>query len=375
MFKKKFYNRVLYEINENFSLEKEWKRSQISELQGNIREAYLKKLKKEEHINHKLKYLELERIRLNEELGTYYTSLSSFNIAYGISIFSAMIILIIQTVLKPFNEVNTNYNILIITIFAVAVYIYSKFFVNRDCPKGFILNLSLKVIDNLERELNKDIVMLSEVVTTKDENTRLNANKESKETYNKKSNYSLLRLLKNNHSNKYKSADCDEGLILLSTNSEKEDYKTVNNLYGKIKKYYLERLNKNEIDIRVEKVRLEGKAGKLDNNIKSYSVNYLNNFMIIIITLYLEGSKLFDYNLNWFSNSILNNVLTVFSKGIIFMGIAYFLPKLVFNKKTKKEREEEILNNFKLRVVEDLIKDIDSGKIALDEAATTKDEE
>lgn len=162
---------------------------------------------------------------------------------------------------------------------------------------------------------------------------------------------------------------------VVMTESDEKDYTKMEKRYKRFRKYYKKKINNREIDIRVEKVRLEAKVGKFDSNIKSYSINYLISFMVILFTLYLESSKIFEFQVGLFSNNDFNNILTVSLKGILFMGMAYFVPKIILNKDSKKEREEEFSNNLKIRVVEDLIKDIDSGKIALDEAATTKDEE
>lgn len=147
-------------------------------------------------------------------------------------------------------------------------------------------------------------------------------------------------------------------LNLFRINKNEKGYIEASNLYNEVKEYYKLKLRDENFNLVVEKIRLESIVGKFDNNIKNFSINYLNSFMFVIITLYLEGIKLFEFQLKWFPNDNVNSILTIFSKGILFMLIIYITQKIIFSKGTKKERNDEVLNNVKLKVLEEIEKEM-----------------
>lgn len=119
----------------------------IEECYKKIKTYYINK------INAKQIDINIERIRLENSIGKYNGYYSSVYITMIISIFSATMVLIMQEFLKSLKINNYLGNAwFLMILFAIAAFSIGKEF-KKDKTKDFTINLSIKVLDEIKREI------------------------------------------------------------------------------------------------------------------------------------------------------------------------------------------------------------------------------
>ncbi|MBM7869254.1 hypothetical protein JOC70_000723 [Clostridium pascui] len=128
----------------------------IEKIYNDIREYYKEKIKNKE-IN-----LSVEKIRLERSLGKHSGAGFSYSIAFIIAIAGGIFSSIIQQIIK-IVEMENNFKTsgIVISIFVLlGVYLYAIFALGKDLnkykPRDVMLNISLKVIEELEKEMNEN---------------------------------------------------------------------------------------------------------------------------------------------------------------------------------------------------------------------------
>lgn len=153
--------------------------------------------------------------------------------------------------------------------------------------------------------------------------------------------------------------ECCDYYYLKNSNSinEKNDYMELDELYSEIKKDYYNKLKRKEIKISVEKIRLESQMGKYISKLGDFSLNYYIAMVAVFMTLYLEKLNVFGgiifKNIDKSVASILNSLAAL----AIFMLLIQFFV-CIMDKDIEKDKRESLINNIKLKVLEDIEKEI-----------------
>ncbi|WP_315112941.1 hypothetical protein [Clostridium intestinale] len=159
---------------------------------------------------------------------------------------------------------------------------------------------------------------------------------------------------------------CAELFNYIEKDLNKEDKKLedIANLYNNIKDYYIEKIKTNNNFIIYEKLRLEGELGKYTKNIFNINLNMGVIILTVLVTMFLESTKVFDIiNITQFHyviNIILNTIIRMGTFFILLFGCLYNLK----DKNSEQEKCEEVLNNIRLKVLKNIEKEIqEKGKI------------
>lgn len=186
-----------------------------------------------------------------------------------------------------------------------------------------------------------------------------------------------LKKKNNNDENLYK-----ECLSLFSETklnaTEKYDHDNIVKLIDEIKQFYKDKLDRKEISIQAERIRLEASIGK-------YSTNYSKNVTILLIGMLSALFVLFIDKIGVFNDTKIQNISSYLSEPVImlikvlsFLLIILYLMKLTGDKYTKIEKKLSIINNIRLQVLEDIEKEIEIKNkevIINNEVAATVQEE
>jgi len=141
-----------------------------------------------------------------------------------------------------------------------------------------------------------------------------------------------------------------------------KDYNNVLKLYYHIKNYYKRKIVIGEIDIIIEKVRLEKNIGKYESSLTNLNTTVITGLLCIFIQfIFIEGAKLTRYN----------NSFVTFSLTVIMMYIFFS----VITKQSKKDKYNDLLNYISLKVLEELEKEQSRDHMTLSEVAASKVEE
>lgn len=172
----------------------------------------------------------------------------------------------------------------------------------------------------------------------------------------------LGKLISNNKNQKEVKTRYEEYLDLFRKDKRDIDYEKVKKLYDEIKKYYETKIKNNEISISVEKIRLETNLGKYNGNIYKLGINYFNTIVIVFLTLFFEKMNLFGFELEIFRDTNLNKSLNDIIKICTLFLMVLALIKIVNDKNTLLQNKSDVLDNIKLKVLEDLEKEYDTQK-------------
>lgn len=158
--KMSFYELVM----EEFEKDKERSESgKIKCIHHEIKEYY------KEQVSTKKIDIKIEKIRLEKLTGKYNSELVKYNISFYIALMCAIFPLYFQELFRT-TKFNNPVIILFIlcSIIFVLIYFFSKES-DKDKPKSLMLNLSLKVLEELEEELKEtDDGVVDEVAITQD---------------------------------------------------------------------------------------------------------------------------------------------------------------------------------------------------------------
>jgi hypothetical protein len=162
---------------------------------------------------------------------------------------------------------------------------------------------------------------------------------------------------KDNKKHKQGKTRYDDYLELFRTDKCDTDYVKTEELYNEIKQYYENKVKSNRISISVEKIRLETNLGKYNGNIFNLSINYFIAMLAVILTLFFEKLDLFGYEFEFGNDINLNASFNNALKVISLVAIVLFLIKVLSDKKTILTNKRDILDNIKLKVLDDLEKE------------------
>lgn len=142
---------------------------------------------------------------------------------------------------------------------------------------------------------------------------------------------------------------------------EKRDHDDILILYNEIEKYYKEKIKCSEINIKAEKIRLEQKIGKYANLYRSNTSNLFVGVIPGIFILFFDKLGIFDDIMLSSVSPELSRALAMSMKFVSFSIISGFLLKFSEEKNLSKDKNSLIINNIKLKVLNDIEKEVNEG--------------
>lgn len=146
-------------------------------------------------------------------------------------------------------------------------------------------------------------------------------------------------------------------------NEAKRDINEIRDLYINIKDYYYEIIKEDNNFIVYEKIRLEKNLGKYTKGMVDLNMNFFIAVFSAALTLLLDGLEPFEsINISIYSTQV-NNILNYVAKIVVFFVVIFgFLYNMANDKGTKLEKNITILNNIKLRAIDDIEKELEAKK-------------
>lgn len=136
----------------------------------------------------------------------------------------------------------------------------------------------------------------------------------------------------------------------------KKDYNEMKEIYDEIYAFYHEKIiEKKEIDIKYEKIRLKNDLGNYAGEVRNYNITFYIALICAILPMYLQG--------------ILRG-LNVGRKIIIMIGMIFFIIFL-FSKDNIKNRPQYMMKYICMDVLADIEKEINQEKAHEEVAATS----
>lgn len=163
---------------------------------------------------------------------------------------------------------------------------------------------------------------------------------------------------KKNDKEKSVTEEC-EVLFDIIKNSDEEDkeLENIKSLYNNIREYYIKKIDSDENFIIYEKIRLEKSLGKYTKNTFGITLNIGAIIFSVLVTLFIESMGIFDrVNISMFIE-IVNIILNCLIKVGVFFFMIFVFTHTYVDKNVKKDRNEEILNNIRLKVLNEIEKE------------------
>jgi hypothetical protein len=133
----------------------------------------------------------------------------------------------------------------------------------------------------------------------------------------------------------------------------KNDQDDILELKNKIREDYIEKINKNELDIISEKIRLEHNVGKYITPYANSIINFSVALFSGIFILYFQNSNIFDIKINFLPQLVVS-IITPIIKMLIFLGLIWYVSKVIVNKPDEKNKKISLINNIRLKVLEEI---------------------
>lgn len=154
----------------------------------------------------------------------------------------------------------------------------------------------------------------------------------------------------------------------------KKDHDDIVVLKEKIEKDYRIKIGNNEIDIMAEKIRIERSVGRYHTKLMESTTSLFISLIVSVSGLFIQSLGLFNnIKIKGLSDSV-NDSLSNLGRVITFMIIIYFLTKSFIGKDSEKDKINSVVNNIKLKVLEQIEKDSEKENLpAFDEVAVTKE--
>lgn len=241
---------------------------------------------------------------------------------------------------------------LLIFLYTIVIYGTNKLKLDLSCLKKSIIYFTNENKENLICKIYK--IKGDFIYYVEDDKVKCINKSSVSDIYELKKNKDLYK----KNSNTF--IECDEHFNNIKKDLNKEDKKLedIANLYNNIKDYYIEKIKTNNNFIIYEKLRLEGELGKYTKNIFNLNLNMGVIILTVLVTLFLESTKVFDIiNITQFHyviNIILNTIIRMSTFFILLFGCLYNLK----DKNSEQEKNEEVLNNIRLKVLENIEKEI-----------------
>ena len=149
-----------------------------------------------------------------------------------------------------------------------------------------------------------------------------------------------------------------------------KQYEEILNVYKDIKTYYKDCFKNDQIDIKIEKIRIEKAIGKHPNSGASFTMSYYVTIAGSIFYFMIQNIiSIFDKY---------SKVLNVIGSSIFLLIMLYYVTTIV-GKDLRKDKSRNLMLNISLQVLEDIEKEIDQCNnntyYAEDEIAATVENE
>lgn len=153
----------------------------------------------------------------------------------------------------------------------------------------------------------------------------------------------------------------------------KNDHDDILELTNNIKSNYIEKINRNELDIMAEKIRLEHNIGKYNTTYIGYITSFYIAITSGVVGLYFQSSGIFNISkIKGFSDSANDTIIAV-TRFITFIIILLVLTVLMGDRDTKKNKKMSLINNISLKVIENIEKEINENKVKQEEEINRKE--
>lgn len=147
-------------------------------------------------------------------------------------------------------------------------------------------------------------------------------------------------------------------------------YEGIYKLYTQIKDEYIEKINKQEIDLSIEKIRLETILGKYNNPITNIYMGYFVSIVAVIITILLEQLGIFSIDIES-RLPFLPQGTNISLKLLTAFFYMYVLMRVLNGKKERKDNSQYLVNCIRLKIIEDI--ELELKEKQLIEVAITKE--
>ena len=101
--------------------------------------------------------IKAEKIRIEDNIGIHASNIISFSMAYYIAIIGSLFYFMFELVINAFNKYNDEINVGLTIFFLLTILFFSSYIIGESLKKEGLrnlrLNISLKVLDNIEKEI------------------------------------------------------------------------------------------------------------------------------------------------------------------------------------------------------------------------------
>ncbi|MBU3102237.1 MULTISPECIES: hypothetical protein [Clostridium] len=149
---------------------------------------------------------------------------------------------------------------------------------------------------------------------------------------------------------------------------EKEDYEDIQILYNNIKSFYYTQIKSKQLKVNIEKVRLESETGKYLDPFNIQRIGLFIAICAVIFTLYLQGSNIFNFHIKYFGDSV-SNIINASLGAVTFIILICCMGKNLYSDKDKKQNMQFFINSIRLKVLDDIEKEIAEEQIRKKEEA------
>lgn len=132
--------------------------AKTTEQYDNINKAftYIKTYYEEKNKNNEFS-IKAEKIRIEDNIGIHASNIISFSMAYYIAIIGSLFYFMFELVINAFNKYNNEINGGLTIVFLLTMLFFSSYIIGEGLKKEGLrnlrLNISLKVLDNIENEI------------------------------------------------------------------------------------------------------------------------------------------------------------------------------------------------------------------------------
>ncbi|MBU3182940.1 hypothetical protein [Clostridium psychrophilum] len=104
--------------------------------------------------------IKAEKIRIEENIGSNGSNIISFGMAYYIAIIGSLFYTMFELVITAFNKYSNEINVGLTIVFLLTMLFFSSYIIGEGIKKEGLrnlrLNISLKVLENIEKEIDDE---------------------------------------------------------------------------------------------------------------------------------------------------------------------------------------------------------------------------
>ena len=112
--------------------------------------------------------IKAEKIRIEENIGSNGSNIISFGMAYYIAIIGSLFYFMFELVITAFNKYSNEINVGLTIVFLLTMLFFSSYIIGEGIKKEGLrnlrLNISLKVLENIEKEIDDEQIREKEKV-------------------------------------------------------------------------------------------------------------------------------------------------------------------------------------------------------------------